>query len=128
MCKVLYVTRSGFYAWLGRGESKLWQVDARLQPLIRSIYDSHRLVYGVPRVHQALKKSGETCSRKRVARLMRSMDLRSKATRRFKVKTTDSHHGHPIAPDLLQRNVTGEAPNRVWVTDITYSSANEGWL
>jgi len=128
MCRVLDVTRSGFYAWLGRGESKRCQDDARLQPLIRSIYEGHRLVYGAPRVHQALKKSGESCSRKRVARLMRSMGLRSKATRRFKVKTTDSQHDHPIAPDLLKRNFTAEAPNRVWVTDITYISTNEGWL
>lgn len=128
MCRVLEVTRSGFYAWLGRGEPKRRRDDARLQPLIRSIYEGHRFVYGAPRVHKALKKSGEACSRKRVARLMRSMGLRSKATRRFRVKTTDSRHGHPIALDLLKRNFTAEAPNRVWVSDITYIGTNEGWL
>ena len=128
MCRALAVSRSGFYAWLGREESKHDREDTRLGALIRGIYDDNRFVYGAPRIHKALQKAGETCSRKRVARIMRRMKLRSKATRRYRVKTTDSKHEHPIAPDLLKRNFTASAPNRVWVSDITYIGTDEGWL
>ncbi|MBK8097390.1 MAG: IS3 family transposase [Planctomycetes bacterium] len=92
---------------------------------IRGIYDDNRFVYGAPRIHKALQKAGETCSRNRVARIMRPLKLRSKATRRYRVKTTDSKHDHPIAPDLLKRDFTASAPNRVWVSDITYIGTDE---
>ena len=128
MYRALAVSRNGFYAWLGREESKHDREDTRLGALIRGIYDDNRFVYGAPRIHKALQKAGETCSRKRVARIMRRMKLRSKATRRYRVKTTDSKHEHPIAPDLLKRNFTASAPNRVWVSDITYIGTDEGWL
>lgn len=60
--------------------------------------------YGAPRIHKALQRSVVACSRKRVAKIMRRIGLRSKATRRFRIQTTDSKHDHPIAPDLLKRN------------------------
>lgn len=128
MCRMLDVSRSGFYAWLGRDEAPRDREDNRLVPLIRAIYDDHRFVYGAPRIHKALQRSGETCSRKRVARIMRRMGIRSKATRRFRIRTTNSKHDHPIAPDLLQRNFSATAPNRAWVSDITYIGTEEGWL
>ena len=128
MCRTLEVSHSGFYAWLDRDECSRDIEDARLERLIRAIYDDHRFVYGAPRIHKALQRSGETCSRKRVAKIMRSIGLRSKATRRFRIQTTDSKHDHPIAPDLLKRNFSASAPNRAWVSDITYIGTEEGWL
>jgi putative transposase len=128
MCKTLEVSRSGFYAWLGRGESDRARADRRLTSLIRGIFDESRRIYGVPRVHQTLLQRGEPCGHNRVARLMRQAGLRSKTKRRFRVKTTDSKHGHPIAPDRLDRDFRACAANQVWVSDITYIPTDEGWL
>lgn len=128
MCRVLEVSRSGFYAWLRRKEGDRAREDRRLTALIRDIFEGSRRTYGSPRIHRKMRKLGVRCSRKRVARLMRDAGLRSKVRRRFRVRTTDSRHGHPIAPDLLGRNFSAEAVNRVWVSDITYIPTDEGWL
>jgi transposase InsO family protein len=128
MCKTLEVSRSGFYAWLGRGESNRAREDRRLTALIRDIFAESRRIYGVPRVHQTLRHRGVRCSRKRVARLMRRAGLRSKVKRRFRVKTTDSKHGLPIAPDRLGQDFNAHATNEVWLSDITYIPTDEGWL
>ncbi|MFY9343443.1 MAG: IS3 family transposase [Planctomycetota bacterium] len=128
MCKTLEVSRSGFYAWLGRGESDRARDDRRLTSLIRGIFDESRGIYGVPRVHQTLLQRDEPCGHNRVARLMRRAGLRSKTKRRFRIKTTDSKHGHPIAPDHLHRDFRANAANQVWVSDITYIPTDEGWL
>jgi putative transposase len=128
MCKTLEVSRSGFYAWLGREESDRACDDRRLIALIRDIFAESRGTYGIPRVHRTLRHRGVRCSRKRVARLMRLAGLRSKTKRRFRVKTTDSKHGHPIAPDRLQQDFNASAVNKVWLSDITYIPTDEGWL
>jgi transposase InsO family protein len=128
MCRVLDVSRSGFYAWLVRVESKRARDDRRLTALIRGIFEESRRTYGVPRVHQTLLQRGERCGHNRVARLMRAEGLRSKTKQRFRVKTTDSKHDHPIAPDRVARDFRASEPNQVWVSDITYISTNEGWL
>lgn len=128
MCKTLEVSRSGFYAWLGRKESDRACEDRRLTALIRGIFAESRGIYGVPRVHRILRQRGQRCGRKRVARLMRRAGLRSKTKRRFRVKTTDSKHGHPIAPDRLQQDFSIDAVNKVWLSDITYIATDEGWL
>lgn len=128
MCKTLEVSRSGFYAWLGREESARASEDRRLTSLIRDIFKEGRGTYGVPRVHRTMKNRGVYCGRGRVARLMKAAGLRSKVRRKFRVNTTDSKHDHPIAPDLLDRDFTAERPNQVWVSDITYIPTDEGWL
>jgi transposase InsO family protein len=128
MCKTLEVSRSGFYAWLGREESDRACEDRGLTALIRGIFAESRGIYGVPRVHRILRQRGQRCGRKRVARLMRRAGLRSKTKRRFRVKTTDSKHGHPIAPDRLQQDFSIDAVNKVWLSDITYIATDEGWL
>lgn len=128
MCKTLEVSSSGFYAWLGRGDSDRAIEDRRLTALIQGIFAESRSIYGVPRVHETLQQRGQRCSRKRVARLMQLAGLRSKTKRKFRVKTTDSKHGHPIAPDRLGQDFSASAANQVWVSDITYIPTDEGWL
>jgi transposase InsO family protein len=128
MCKTLRVSRSGFYAWHGREESGRARNNRRLTILIRGAFDESRGIYGAPRVHRTLRFAGEPCSLNRVARLMRLAELRSKTRRRFRVKTTDSNHDHPIAPDHVDRVFRADAANRIWVSDMTYIATDEGWL
>ncbi len=128
MCKTLRVSRSGFYAWLGRCESDRARENRRLMTVIRGVFDESRGIYGAPRVHRTLRQQGEPCSQNRVARLMRKAELRSKTRRRFRVKTTDSNHSYPIAPDLLCRDFTANGPNQTWASDMTYIATEEGWL
>jgi transposase InsO family protein len=127
MCSTLEVSRSGFYAWLGRGESRRAREDLRLTALIREEHQRSRGTYGAPRIHAALKRRGEVCGLHRVERLMREAGIRSKVRRKFK-KTTDSNHRHPVAPNLLEQDFKVNAPNQVWVSDITYIWTDEGWL
>jgi transposase InsO family protein len=127
MCSTLAVSRSGFYAWLGRGESRRAGEDLRLLVLIRAEHEKSRGTYGAPRIHAALKKRGEVCGLHRVERLMQEAGIRSKVRRKYK-KTTDSNHPHPVAPNLLDQNFTVSGPNQVWVSDITYIWTEEGWL
>jgi len=128
MCRILEVSRSGFYAWLDRDESDRAREDRRLTALIQGIFVESRGIYGVPRVHQTLLQRGQCCGRNRVARLMQKAGLRSKTKRRFRVKTTDSKHSHPIAPDRLRQDFRASGPNQTWVSDITYIPTDEGWL
>ena len=127
MCSVLEVSRSGYYAWLARGESVRTQEDRRISILIRQEHERSRATYGAPRIHAALKKRGESCGLHRVERLMRKAGIRSKVRRKFR-KTTDSNHPHPFAPNLLEQDFTARRPNQVWVSDITYIWTEEGWL
>ena len=127
MCSTLKVSRAGFYAWLGRGESKHTLEDRRLTVLIREEHEKSRGTYGSPRIHAALKKRGEVCGLHRVERLMREAGIRSKMRQKFQ-KTTDSKHNHPVAPNLLDQDFSVSAPNQVWVSDITYIPTDEGWL
>jgi transposase InsO family protein len=127
MCSTLEVSRSGYYAWLVREESAHAREDRRLQILILEEHEKGRETYGAVRIHAALKKRGETCGLHRVERLRQEAGIRSKTSRKFK-KTTDSDHAHWIAPNLLEQDFTAEAPNRAWVSDITYIWTEEGWL
>lgn len=128
MCKTLRVSRSGFYAWRGRPESDRARENRDLTELIRGIFDDSREIYGCPRVFRTLRHRGVSCGRNRVARLMRAAGLRSKTKRRFRVKTTDSDHSLPIAPDLLERDFRTDRMNQAWVSDMTYIRTDEGWL
>jgi transposase InsO family protein len=95
---------------------------------IRAVHRDSREVYGAPRIQQELQAGGVRCARNTVAKLMRQAAIRSKTRRRFIVRTTDSRHGHPIAPNRLNRRFQQPEPNRVWVADITYIPTGEGWL
>jgi len=127
MCRVLKVSRSGYYAWRTREPSKRAQADQGLREQIVSIHRASRGTYGSPRVHAELREQGKRVGRKRVARLMREVDIRGSMPRRF-VRTTDSKHHRPVAPNLLDRQFAVDEPNRVWAGDITYVRTWEGWL
>jgi putative transposase len=126
MCRLLGVVRSGYYAWRSRPLSRRAQEDARLLRLIRASFTASQGIYGAPRIFLDLREAGETCSKHRVARLMRVNGLRALhgyRTRRWSV-------GKPSVaiPNLLQRKFTVTRRNKAWVTDITYIRTWQGWL
>ena len=125
--RVLGVVRSGYYAWRVRSVSARELCDQQLMRQIQTIFAESRRTYGSPRVQAALKALGIRTARKRVARLMRHAQLRARVRHRS-VRTTDSRHTDPIAPNLLARTFEADAPNQVWVADITYLPTRQGWL
>ena len=127
MCRVLRVTPSGFRSWRRRLLSTRKVEDGHLKLLIENIYDENKGRYGAPRIQAELAAQGRRHSVRRIARLMRALGLYGKTRRKF-VKTTDSKHALPVAPNLLERNFTPETPNSVWAGDITYIPTKEGWL
>jgi putative transposase len=127
LCRVLEVSRSGFYAWEERGPSARKAEDERLAVRIAAIYDASGKSYGSPRVHAELEAEGVAVSRKRVARLMAELGIESVRKRPYKA-TTDSNHAQPVAENVLDRQFDVAAPNVAWVTDITYIWTAEGWL
>lgn len=127
MCQVLGVSRSGFYAWLARPQSTRERSDRQLAVQVAAVHERSRKRYGSPRVHAELRAKGVRVGKKRVARLMRQNGLQARGKRRFR-KTTDSKHSHPIAPNLVAREFEVDAPDRVWVTDVTAIWTLEGWL
>jgi transposase InsO family protein len=127
LCRVLEVTPSGYYAWLARGRSDRAADDQKLSVEIAAIHRASGETYGSPRVHAELLANGVDVSRKRVARIMAELGLRSRRKRRFKA-TTDSKHTLPVADNVLDRHFEVDAPDVAWVTDITYVWTDEGWL
>jgi transposase InsO family protein len=127
MCHVLEVSENGYSNWRKRGKSQRKRDDEQLVSRIEDAYNDNRGVYGSPRIHAELKAQGIHCGRKRIVRLMRENNI-SARRKRHKVRTTDSNHHSPIAPNLLQRDFTADAPNKKWVTDITFIATREGWL
>ncbi len=128
LCRVLGVSKSGYYAWRGRGPSRRAVEDAALLEQILAIHEASRGTYGVPRVHAELRRAhGIHCSNKRVWRLMRAAGVHGVSRRRTQ-GCTRRNPAHPLAPDLVQRQFTATAPNRLWVADITQHPTGEGWL
>ena len=128
VCRVLGLSRSGYYAWLKRKPSQRQRADDQLLPLIVEVHAAARKTYGSPRVTQALKKQNHRCGRHRIARLMRHHGLRGLQKRAFRPRTTDSDHPLPVAPNRLKERVAPREPNQVWVSDITYIATAQGWL
>lgn len=124
---MLDVSRSGYYAWLRRPESKRKAEDKALSEVIKEIHKESNGEYGSPKVHGELRRRGTRCGHNRVARLMRRDGLKAKTIRKFKA-TTNSDHKLPVAENLLNRDFSPDAPNKAWVADITYIWTNEGWL
>jgi putative transposase len=127
MCRALSVSESGYYAWKQRGPSRRELEDQRLTEQIRLAYHHGRQVSGSPRIHAELQDQGIRGGKNRVARLMRQAGLRVVQKRRH-ITTTDSQHALPVAPNLLQRDFSAEAPNRKWLADITDVWTTEEWL
>jgi len=128
LCGDLGVSVSGYYAWRGRPPSQRQQTDAVLLEAIEAVYQAGRGLYGSPRIHAALRQQEVRCSRKRVARLMRQAGLRSRRRPKRRVRTTDSRHNRPVAPNLLRRDFSADAPNTKWLGDIVGIWTDEGWL
>jgi putative transposase len=127
LCRVLKVSRSGYYDWKDRPPSKRSRQDAQLTAKIREIHDRSRGIYGYPRVHAELGALGVRCSRKRVARLMRKAGIRGCLRGRKRDTTRRDKHAVP-APDLVGRSFTAALPDRLWTADITYAKTDEGFL
>ena len=127
LCRMLGVSKSGYYAWRSRPPSKRSREDATLTEKIREIHGRSRQTYGYPRVHAELRSLGVRCGRRRVARLMRAAGLQG-CMRGKKRRTTRRDPWAAPAPDLLGRDFVTGRPNRVWVADITYIPTREGFL
>ncbi len=128
MCRVLSVSRSGWYAWCNRVRPSAREVrDADLIEKIRKIHDDSRGTYGSPRVHAQLLRNGVEVGRDRVARLMRAAGIQGRLRPKFKV-TTDSNHNSPIAPNKLNGEFASETSDSVWCADITYITTAAGWV
>lgn len=128
MCRVLGVSTSGYYAWRGREKSERAQADDRLRELIVQVHQESRGTYGAPRIHAELALTyGIRCSRKRVARLMREAGIAGVHRRRLCGCTRRDPEREPY-PDLVNRDFTVDAPNQVWVADLTQHPTGEGWL
>ena len=127
MCRFLQISRSGYYQWCQRDERSRKKKDRQLKEQILAIYIKHKKHYGSPRLHDELHDMGIPCSKKRVERLMQDLGIKARFKRQFRI-TTNSNHNYPVASNRLNRQFQVDAPNRVWVADITYIRTFEGWL
>jgi putative transposase len=132
MCAALGMSKSGYYASKHRAASLSTQKRVKqkdeLSAAIQQQSQHHKQRYGRPRMTDQLKKLGFAVNHKRVGKEMKRLGLQCKLRRRHKICTTDSKHGYGIAPNILERRFTQEAPNKAWVADITYIHTAEGWL
>ena len=127
MCRILGVSRSGYYAACGRAPSRRARDDAALTERIREIHTRSRQTYGSPRIHAELRYDGVRVGRKRVERLMRAAGIEG-VSRRRKTKTTKRSGRERPAADLVDRDFTADAPDQLWVADITYVPTWAGFL
>ena len=127
MCRILNVSRSGYYAFLNRPESIRSVRQREVCQRIREIHNCNFRIYGSPNITVALNLEGIAISRGTVARIMRKNGIKSKVVKKYKA-TTNSNHDLPVAENILNREFTVESLNRKWVSDITYIPTDEGWL
>jgi putative transposase len=127
MCRVLGVSRSGFYSWCGRPPSARLLRDWGVIYHVRRVHAISRQTYGSPRIHRELRAEGIRVGKKRVARLMRKQGLEGTYRRRFRKTTVADESARP-APDLIERDFTATGPNQKWVADFTYIRTWQGWL
>lgn len=127
MCRVLKVSRSGFYGWCSREPSARTTANARLLQRIQQIHVASRHNYGAVKTWRALRSAGETCSRNRVVRLRQNNGIEAKRMRRFRSGNSGRINVEPPAPNLLNRSFRALQPDRVWVGDVTYVNTREGY-
>jgi transposase InsO family protein len=128
ICRVLGVTRSGFYAWMRREPSARQLRREELAEKIIAAHQANRRVYGSPRIHRELVAGGEKVCRNTVARIMKQRKIRGRIRRRYVPRTTDSRHGQAVAWNVLDRQFNAERINSKWVADLTYVPTQQGWL
>jgi len=128
LCELLEVTRSGYYAWSRSQESVRELANRLVVEEIKEVFEAKRGRYGSPRVTEELRRQGRICNHKRVERLMRQEGLKARSSKRRKVRTTNSDHDQPIAPNVLLNRAAPVKADEVWVADITYVPTAEGWL
>jgi putative transposase len=128
MCELMEVSRSGFYKWLNVEPCQRELHKAEIKQRIVHHFNDAEERYGSPKITFLILKDGLTTTERTVGKYMKEMGLRSCVSRRFKVKTTDSNHKLPIAPNVLEQKFTAEEPCKVWVADITYIPCLEGRL
>jgi len=128
MCTTLEVSSSGYRAWQRGGRTNGQRLsNEQLLALIRALHAELKGAYGSPRMVREIRARGFPASKERVERLMRENGIRARHKRRYKA-TTDSKHGWPVAPNVLDRNFAPAAPNQVWTADLTYIWTDAGWL
>jgi len=128
MCKVLKVSRSGYYEWLRREPGQQQRYKEQVQERIVFHFHDSAQRYGSPKITEKLRAEGFRITERTVSNYMRELGLRSCVSRKYKVHTTDSNHDLPVAPNLLDQQFTVTEPNKVWVADITYVPCREGRL
>jgi putative transposase len=127
LCRLLGVSESGYHAWRKRPPSARARQEARLEMEIRAAHQRTRETCGPERLQAELSDHGVRVGLHRIKRIRKKLGLRCRQKRKFKA-TTDSKHTLPVAPNLLDRQFAVEAPNKAWLTDITYIATDEGWL
>ncbi|WP_152976321.1 IS3 family transposase [Methyloglobulus morosus] len=127
MCRLLLVSRSGYYAWKRRPPSVREQSNRLLKIEIKRVFDDEKGRAGAPRIARRLQDEGKPAGRHRIARIMKDNGWRAKAARKYKA-TTHSKHSLPVAPNLLEQDFSADKPDQKWVSDITYIWTEEGWL
>ena len=127
MCKVLGVSKSGYYGWRNRPLSKQAKRRQELVKEVKRIHAESNQIYGSPKIHKQLDNEGIKTSERTVQRIMSAESIRSKTVRKYKA-TTNSDHDDPIYPNIINQDFTTTAPGEVWVADITYVWTKEGWL
>ena len=130
LCDAFQVSKSGYYQWVNRQSNPAprQKENQSLASDIKRIHHQSRKTYGAPRICIELRKEGKRHGKNRVAKLMREQNIRGRSKKRFRVKTTDSNHDQPIAPNHLASMDKPTAPDQIWVADITYIWTKEGWL
>jgi transposase InsO family protein len=126
LCRILGVTRQGYYAFASREASAHTRSEAELQTRVRRVYAESDGRYGSPRVHQQLRQEGLSVGKRRIERAMRGMGLSARRPRCFRV-TTIANPFHPVVPNVLNRDFQATRPDQRWVTDISYIWTDEGW-
>jgi len=128
LADALEVSQSGFEAHRLKAQLPRRRQDAELRPLVAKSFEKSRRTYGSPRVRLDLRDLGHRCGKNRIARLMTEQGLRARQKRRFRPMTTDSQHGHRIAPNWLAKVPAPDRPGQIWQSDITFLETDEGWL
>ena len=130
-CKVLEISRSGYYKWKTRPESERSKSTNELSKRILEIHSESRGTYGMPRILEALKKDGKSCGKERIEKIMKKLSISGVFKKKFKIKTTDSKHDLPIAERIFQTEnweTHPTKPNQIWASDISYIHTDEGFL